>query len=720
MKHVARVTLSILLVFVTAFAQSASQKPADDQVIRIGVDLVQIDVVVTDRSGKVARGLSKNDFELYENGRKQVTSFFEFVESGKGRSRATPEKARASDATLSPQAPGGADLKRIFAFVVDDLTIGYEDLVYVRQMLGNFIETEMQAGDLVAIVRTVGGKGLLQQFTTDKDLLRRAVAALTPVSHQYAAFNNPDLPVLTPQQTPGGDIQVKGTADQNSGLPNTESQLDDTNRALRAFMSLGTAGFVVDSMRELPGRKSLVLISGGLPLLSTSSGTESTSISNFLNALTDKATRASVAINTMDIRGMKSFSGVASFDDTPARGALGVPSQGQRSTASIVNDPRGTGGGFGRIPDETMFGDKNPFDQLQAHAGLRALSSATGGIDVLDKNNFSEGLQKIINANDGYYLLAYTPSDGKFNGDFRKVEVKVKGDGLKVYTRRGYLAREEKTSVAPVTKQEQLLAAIRSPLARREVDFDAMLLYKPAGRQGAIDIDLVIDPSKLRFEQIDDKRQVDLDVAGFVYDQLGKLRGGFSEKISAALNPEDYSKVIKGGLSYSANTVLPPGGYQIRIAVRDNKTESIGTLSRYIEVADLSKGTLTASSLLLAAVPAGELKAEKPTPISANRRVSRTQDLRYAVMIYNAKQKESHPQVRTQLIISHEGQVLFKQPEEAVTSSAKDQAHLIKWGQLALSGVKPGRYTMTLVIKDELADRKAQTLTRSMEFVVVE
>ena len=146
MKHVARVTLSILVVFVTAFAQSASQKPADDQVIRIGVDLVQIDVVVTDRNGKVARGLSKNDFELYENGKKQLTSFFEFVENGKGRNSSTPGKAGAADATPSPRAAGGADLKRIFAFVVDDLTIGYEDLVYVRQMLGNFVETEMQAG----------------------------------------------------------------------------------------------------------------------------------------------------------------------------------------------------------------------------------------------------------------------------------------------------------------------------------------------------------------------------------------------------------------------------------------------------------------------------------------------------------------------------------------------------------------------------------------------
>jgi hypothetical protein len=89
-------------------------------------------------------------------------------------------------------------------------------------------------------------------------------------------------------------------------------------------------------------------------------------------------------------------------------------------------------------------------------------------------------------------------------------------------------------------------------------------------------------------------------------------------------------------------------------------------------------------------------------------------------MIYNAKQKDSRPQVRTQLIISQNGQTMFKQPEEAVTTGGKDQSLLTKWGQLGLSAVKPGRYTITLVITDDLAEKKAQTVTRSMDFVVVD
>lgn len=720
MKKILPVALSILLALASTFAQSRPQKPAEDEVIRISTELVQLDVVVTGKNGNVARGLSKSDFEIYENGKKQQPSFFEFVDASKGRSAVGP--AKAFDQSPSPQQPTAADVRRIFAFVIDDLTIGYEDLVYVRQMLGNFVDNVMQPGDLVAIVRTVSGKGLLQQFTTDKNLLRRAVAALTPVSHQYAAFNNPEPPKISGQQTPAGGINVQGNAsEQDGGLPNSDSQLDDTNKALRAFMSLGTAGFVIESMKELPGRKSLVLISGGLPVFSANAGTESTTISNFLNGLIDKATRAGVAISTMDIRGLKAFSGVASFDDTPARGALGIPVAGQRPTSNPMTDPRGTGGGFGRIPDDTMFGDKNPFDEMEGHEGLRVLAAATGGLAVLDKNSFNDGLQKIINAGDGYYLIAYTPFDTKFNGEFRKVEVRVRGEGLKVYSRRGYLAREDKSSQAPPTKQEQLLAAIRSPLAHRDLDLEATLLYKPAAEnRGAIDIDLLIDPKRLSFDQVEDKRLTDMDVAGFVFDQLGKLRGGFSDRISASLKPEEYDRVIKGGLSYAANTVLPPGGYQIRIAVRDNKTGNIGTLSRYVEVPDLTKGRLAASSLLLAGVPAGEMKAERPTPVSTDRRISRKQDLRYAVMIYNAKQKDSRPQVRTQLIISQNGQMMFKQPEEAVTTGAKDRAHLIKWGQLGLAAVKPGRYTITLVITDDLAEKKAQTVTRSMDFVVVE
>jgi VWFA-related protein len=731
-------TVIPLLAF-TASSQIPAQKPSEEQPIRISTELVQLDVVVTDKNGHVVRGLKKEDFELYEEKKKQVISFFEFVDAGMGKGVGPGPQPSAQGLTVS-------DVRRIFAFVVDDLTIRHEDLVYVRQMLINFLDKQMQPTDLVAIVRTVGGKGLLQQFTTDKELLRRAVASLNPSTHALAAFNNPEQARISGRPGPlsDGGGPTAGSDDTPTENVDIISPYEDANKTLRALMSLGTASFVVDTMKQLPGRKSMILISGGLPIFGSQPGnTTLENISVFLNNLSDRATRAGVAIHTFDIRGLQAQSAVASFSDTPGRSGLassgaqlGTP-RGRGSGGDIVSGGGTTtlGGsdeGFGRTVDQSQFGFNNPFDVASGHLGLRQLSYVTGGIPVLNRNEFNAGLQKIIDANEGYYLLAYTPSDNKFKGDFRRVEVKVKGDDLRVYSRRGYLALVEKAAAAPSTKQEQLLAAIKSPLARRDVDLDAMLLYKAAAAPannakpnhqtaswGAIDINLIVDPRKLQFEPVGDKQQASYDVAGFVFDELGKLRGGFSETITAALTPGELRQAAKTGLPYSANTTLPPGSYQIRLAVRDNKSGGIGTLQRYIEVPDLSKGKLVASSLLLGAVAPNETTATQPTPITGSRQISRKQDVRYAALIYNAKQKDGRPWVKTQLTISQNGQVIYKEPEQALEVSEKNPSQLIKVGQLGLSGVNPGRYTMTLVITDTLADKKTQTVTRSMDFVVV-
>src|SRR5437763_4781837 len=321
MRKLIAIILLLMPLCVTALPQTP--RPGDDQPVRISTELVQIDVVVTDKQGRVVKGLSKDDFELYENGKRQLVSFFEMVDTS--QPRAVKDAARADAPRPGEIAPppglSERDVRRIFAFVVDDLTTRYEDLTYLRQMLTNFVETQMQPTDLVAIVRTVGGKGLLQQFTTDKELLRRAIAGLTPATHPLSAFHNPETPKLNPQ--PSGTDMTTQPADQSEDIPDTDNPLDDTNRMLRSYMSLATAGFVIDSMKQLPGRKSLVLISGGLPIFSSNPGTEAGAVAGFLNLLTDKATRAAVAINTMDIRGLQAYSGVAGFEDTPGKSTMG-------------------------------------------------------------------------------------------------------------------------------------------------------------------------------------------------------------------------------------------------------------------------------------------------------------------------------------------------------------------------------------------------------------
>ncbi|HYP28973.1 MAG TPA: VWA domain-containing protein [Blastocatellia bacterium] len=729
--------------------KTQNEKPEgfdSEQPIRISTDLVQLDVVITDKNGRVVKGLTKDDFELFEKGKRQPISFFEFVSAN--RENRAEDAAAAAAHRAATRGLAEREVSRVFAFVVDDLTVRFEDLSYVRELLVNFIDRQMQPSDMVAIIRTVGGKGLLQQFTTDKDLLRRAIATLLPAGHPLNIAEGPwgDRSLISErvgQDRQGSGLQpssasARALAEGSSGEaggsfddsfgPSIEamdvnSVADESDKSLRAFMTLSTASFVIDSMQELPGRKSLVLISGGLPLLGAQSGGTASRVSNLLNLLTDNATRASVAIHTMDVRGLQVLTDFKLFEESPL-GTPAMPVQPEQTQTG----PRRAGGGrvidprtkAASVMDLNTLGNRSAFNGLEAQEGLRALASATGGISVTNTNNFNKGMEKILAASEGYYLLAYTPSDSKFDGDFRKIEVKVKAEGLKVHSRRGYFAREDKT-VAPVNKQEQLLAAIKSPLARRDVDLDAMLVYKAAPpNRGAIDIHLTIDPRKLQFEQAADRKQINLDVAGFVFDEFGKLRGGFSETIKPDLSADEYSKAEKGGLNYSANTELPSGVYQVRLVVRDNKTGALGTLSRYFEVPDLSKGRLAASSLVIGSVPANSSKAGSVNWITASRRVSRQNNLLYATSVYNAKLKDGKPHVTTQLTLTRNGKMVYQSPEEPVATSPSNPSQLMRVGQLKVSSLPAGKYVMTLKIIDTLAEKRMQTLSRKMDFTVVD
>jgi len=321
-------------------------------------------------------------------------------------------------------------------------------------------------------------------------------------------------------------------------------------------------------------------------------------------------------------------------------------------------------------------------------------------------------MEQIVESSDAYYLLAYTPADSKFNGNFHRVEIRVRG-GYRVLSRRGYLARRDEPD-GPASKEQQMMEAIRSPLERREIDLDAAVIYRAADSgKGAIDIQLWIKTRELRSAD-DEQGKTAFDVAGFVFDQLGKVRGGFKDSIPVPRS-EDYAKIEAHGLPYVASTKLPPGAYQVRIAVRDNRNQTMGTISRYLEVPDLSKGRLTMSSLLLGAVPPGNTKASAPTSGLSHRLIPRNNDLRYVAMIYNAKERGDEVRLNTQLVITREGRIVYKEAAQPLASGGGKP--VVKMGQLGLGRVKPGRYTATLVVTDELAE-KGRTVSSSMDFIV--
>lgn len=162
--------------------RSATQSPtrAAGGVIRITVDLIQVDAVATDSKGRPVRNLKPEDFEILEDRRPQRITNFSYVTvagpaaSVSPRIKEPPLKAGATGPV--PAAPLRPEqVRRTIAVVVDDIGLSFESTYEVRQTLKKFVDDQMQPGDLVAILRTAGGLGALQQFTNDKRMLSAAV-----------------------------------------------------------------------------------------------------------------------------------------------------------------------------------------------------------------------------------------------------------------------------------------------------------------------------------------------------------------------------------------------------------------------------------------------------------------------------------------------------------------------------------------------------------------
>ena len=279
---------SIALPLPTAYAQTTPSSDQDD-VVRITTNLVQIDAVVT-KDGKAVRDLKAEDFEIYEDGRKQTITSFAYISNLPSVPNSVPPPTAGKGAAgVPPPAPIQRDApRRTVAIVVDDLGISAESMSHVRRQVRKFLAQELQPNDLVAIIRTGGEMGALQQFTNDKRLLDRAVDLL-----RWNPCSRVGLATLPREE------DSRGGGCFGTNIP-------QTLRALR---------FILDAMGRLPGRKSMIVMSDDIPLRATERGTEGAeqvlvggdvrNYGDWLRRIAETAIRSSVVIYSVDTQGLQ-------------------------------------------------------------------------------------------------------------------------------------------------------------------------------------------------------------------------------------------------------------------------------------------------------------------------------------------------------------------------------------------------------------------------------
>jgi VWFA-related protein len=233
-------------------------------VIRVDVNLVQVDAVVTDSRSKHVGNLKAEDFVVLQDGKPQTITSFSYITTGNGTVAAAPPAVRPNGAPAPPpEALKTTDVRRMFALVVDDLNLSFESIAHVRDGLRKFVDHDMQPGDMAAIIRTSGGLGVLQQFTTDRDLLH---AAIDHVKFTYGGMGVYSFEPVGELTDPNAVYPVPGQTLNALSAPDADAINAQVRGETFTAGTLGALRYVIDGLRDLPGRKSVVLFSENMKI----------------------------------------------------------------------------------------------------------------------------------------------------------------------------------------------------------------------------------------------------------------------------------------------------------------------------------------------------------------------------------------------------------------------------------------------------------------------
>ena len=704
---------------------SPAQKPEEVDVVRITTNLVQVDAVVTDKSGKVVTDLKPEEVQIFEDGRQQKITHFTYYVAER-----PPAEKPAKPATVDKNAPPvptsrlrPEDVRRTIALVVDDLGLSFESTYYVRRALKKFVDEQMQPGDLVAIIRTSGGMGALQQFTSDK---RQLNAAIERVKWNAIGRSGVGAFAAIEPPTPG-----PGGAD----IDTFNEEANQTRQDMFAVGTLGAISYVVKGLKTLPGRKSILLISDGFRIYNLDDPTRNYLAREKLNRLIDEAGRASVVIYTMNATGLQTL-GFTAADDLSGRDTqqLQVAMTSRRNAA------------------------------FETQAGLDFLARQTGGIPIRNTNDLSGGIKRVMEDQKGYYLIGYRPDNATFDArtgrrTFHHLTLKVARPGkFNVRMRNGFFGVSDEDKPVQRTLAQQMFDALAAPFAASGVHLQLTSLFGNDAKAGSFMRSVLhIDGHDLTFtDEADHLHKCVFDVLAMTFGDNGVPVDQNGKTYTLKLPEEWYKRTLRDGLVYYVTVpVKKPGAYQLRMSLRDTNTEHIGSASQFVEVPDLKKNRLALSGLALSGVmptgnttranqsPANQAGAGQPANDSnsaasvdhegvergnaeaspAVRHFRKGMLMNYAFFIYNAHldKATNNPKLTTQVRLFRDGKPVFT-GKEIVFSVLKqaDPKRLLAGGAIQLgTDLPPGEYVFQIIVNDAIADEKHRTVSQWMDFEIV-
>lgn len=671
---------------------------------QVEVNYVDVDAIVTDEQGKFVSGLTRDDFEVFEDGKPQKIEMFSYVELPVE----PPDRFAAlgrpvvSDARSNRRAFDG----RVYVIVLDDLDISPLRGGLVKDAAREFVERHFGANDLAAVVYTSGRPEATQDFTSDRGLLLAAIdkfvgrrlrsAAMEALERHYhnelTALNRPE-----------------NYSNQGADIKDAASPIDirDLEREQRAVMVLDTLRNLGEFLAGVRGRrKAVLLFSEGLemPMGEIYGIHTATDVIGAIKDAITAAARSNVNFFALDPRGL-----------------IGMTSEYIETAGSHAPDV--AHGVFGAA--NAQQGLLNEMKASQD--SLRTLAEETGGFAAVNQNMLGSSFGRIVDANSRYYVLGYYPPTPARDGRFHRIEVRVKRPGLRVSARRGYASprgrtpterkRDEDTRRAREARRgavnntsPELRDALNAPLQQSGLTFTLQAApFKHTPKEASVALAIEFDGEPLPFTQDGELATNTIELSFFGINQDGKARRSTRSQFNLTLRPESFTRVKTGGLRVNPRMTLEPGRYQIRVGARETVGSRVGTVFYDLQVPDFRKDPLMLSGILITAASAQAAMtamadpgapALLPGPAISRRTFAQNDTVTIFAEIYDNSSGRQPRQIDTAVTLTSEsGQDVFSARD---TINNPPDARWTTYGltrDIPLKNIAPGRYLVKVEAK---------------------
>jgi VWFA-related protein len=560
-------------VLLGSLAALQAQNPPSDApqppVFKTNARAVVVDVVVTKGNDEPVSALRKQDFQIIEDGKPQAIDYFE-----EHTAKTLPPGALPPLPKMPPDVytnvPPAPPSDTVNVLLLDTLNTEKQDQVFMHKQILQFLKG-MQPGTRCAIFMLGSKLRFIQGFTADSSAL---VAALNDKKNEPdkdpsfrsasdKADDQRDLAMLMTML--GGRSDGGIDAYREGQNAHTEFQYGE-----RVLMTLEALDYLARYLADVPGRKNLIWFASSFPVIVFPTPSQRQALSesriygSAVKRTADLLTVSKVAVYPINAQGMMVEHGMEAENIGPGgMGNIGAYSEEASGRADIV-------------------------------ANMEQLAADTGGKAFYNTNDLNAAMQHAINDGSHYYTIAYTPTNKKMDGKYRKIDIKLTEGKYKLAYRRGYNA-DDTASVATTDPDP-----VR-PLLMRGLPSATQLLYgvrvlaqnpqpKPnsphAGKNPKLicpctryDLDFMIRWTDISMTAIDGlHHRGKIEVGLMAYDRDGNAVNWSAVTQGMLLEPDIYKQIQKSGIPAHMEIDLPNKDVYLETGVYDWDTGKAGTL----------------------------------------------------------------------------------------------------------------------------------------------